>query len=40
MQSLMQKHADPETLAPALVEAAFQHGSKDNITALVVRYEP
>lgn len=40
MQSLMRKHSDPAMLAPALVEAALQQGSKDNITALVIRYDP
>jgi protein phosphatase len=40
MQALMGQHADPAALAPTLVEAALQQGSKDNITALVIRYEP
>ncbi len=37
--SLLKKHPDPESAAKAIVEAAENGGSKDNITCLVVNVE-
>jgi protein phosphatase len=33
-------HADVRAAAQRLVDAALQHGSRDNVTAVVVRYDP
>ena len=40
IRSIMHSHPEPAVLAPALVEAALQQGSKDNITALIVQHVP
>lgn len=35
---IMSEHREPDAIARALVGAAFEHGSRDNATAIVVRY--
>jgi protein phosphatase len=39
IQSLVSAHPDVERAARALVEAALDQGSRDNVTALLVRFE-
>jgi serine/threonine protein phosphatase PrpC len=39
LRDLLQKHGDPEQAAQAIVDTALDQGSRDNVTALVVRYE-
>jgi serine/threonine protein phosphatase PrpC len=39
LRDLLQKHADPQQAAQAIVDTALDQGSRDNVTALVVRYE-
>ncbi len=36
---VLDRSPDPETAARALIQAALDQGSRDNVTALVVRYE-
>jgi protein phosphatase len=38
LYGLMSEHREPESIARAVVQAAFEHGSRDNATAIVVRY--
>jgi len=40
IEAIMRSHTSPAVLAPALVQAALERGSKDNITALVVQHLP
>ena len=37
--SILQRHEDVNAAAQAIVQAALEEGSRDNVTALVVRYE-
>jgi len=39
LKQILETHTDVETAARELVEAALDTGSRDNVTALVVRYE-
>ncbi|MGH9385090.1 MAG: PP2C family protein-serine/threonine phosphatase [Vicinamibacterales bacterium] len=39
LRELLTSQLDPAEAAQALVDAALNHGSHDNVTALVVRYE-
>lgn len=39
IREILGSHADPKEAAHALVDAALDHESHDNVTALVVRYE-
>ena len=39
IQQIVRAHHDVEEAAGVLVKAALEHGSRDNVTALVVRYE-
>src|SRR6188508_140829 len=38
LSGIMSANHEPDAIARALVAAAFEHGSRDNATALVVRY--
>ena len=38
--AIMSSHREPDEIVRALVAAAFEHGSRDNATAIVVRYLP
>jgi PPM family protein phosphatase len=40
IESIMRTSTSPEVLSQALVEQALERGGSDNITALVVRYQP
>jgi PPM family protein phosphatase len=37
--AVLQEHVDPEPAAQALIEKALDHGGRDNVTALIARYE-
>ena len=37
--SILQSHDDVHAAAQAIIDAALAEGSRDNVTALVVRYE-
>jgi serine/threonine protein phosphatase PrpC len=39
VKQLLQEKTDVEASAHALVDAALEHGARDNVTALVVRFE-
>lgn len=39
LQAVLEQHRDPDAAARTLVQQALDHGSRDNVTALVVRYE-
>jgi PPM family protein phosphatase len=39
LRGLLQKNGDEQQAAQAIVDAALDQGSRDNVTALVVRYE-
>jgi protein phosphatase len=39
IRTILGRHADVEAAARALVSSAMECGSRDNVTALVVRYE-
>jgi PPM family protein phosphatase len=39
LRSVLDRSPDPETAARALIQTALDQGSRDNVTALVVRYE-
>jgi serine/threonine protein phosphatase PrpC len=39
LQDILQKSPDVDSAAKTLVETAIERGSRDNVTALVVRYE-
>jgi protein phosphatase len=39
LRQILQRIADPEIASRSLVQAALDNGARDNVTALVVRYE-